>query len=86
MEHEVCAYHFILLDQGYFPGIFCVSHGALQFMAYKERNSDANTTGIYDSHSLRILRFQKMPKESDTSRCGTKESLLTKKAIGTQGK
>ena len=36
MEHELRSYHFILLDQGYIPGIFGVSHGALQFMAYEE--------------------------------------------------
>ena len=36
MEHEVCSYHYILLDQGYVPGIFGVSHVALQFMAYEE--------------------------------------------------
>ena len=32
----VCSYHFILLDQCYVQGIFGVSHGALQFMAYEE--------------------------------------------------
>ena len=36
MEHELRSYQFILLDQGYIPGIFGVSHGALQFMAYEE--------------------------------------------------
>ena len=36
MEHELRSYYFILLDQGYIPGIFGVSHGALQFMAYEE--------------------------------------------------
>ena len=43
-------------------------------------------TGIYDSHALRIPRSQNMPTEPDTSRFGTKPNLLTKKAIGTQGK
>ena len=38
------------------------------------------------SHALRIPRLQSMPTEPDTSRCGTKPSLLTEKTIGTQGK
>ena len=36
MVLEVCSYHFILLYQGYIQGIFGVSHGALQFVAYEE--------------------------------------------------
>ena len=36
MEHELCPYHFILLHQGYIPGLFGLSYGALQFMAYEE--------------------------------------------------
>ena len=36
IEHELCPYYFILLDQGYIPGLFGVSYGALQFMAYEE--------------------------------------------------
>ena len=36
MEHELCPNCFILLDQGYIPGLFGVSHGALQYMAYEE--------------------------------------------------
>ena len=40
-------------------------------------------TGIYDSHALRILRSQNMPT---ACRFETKPNLLTKKAIGTQGK
>ena len=43
-------------------------------------------TGIYELHALRIPRSQNMPTEPDTSRFGTKPNLLTKKAIGTQGK
>ena len=34
MEHEVCSYHFILLDQGYVSAY--QSHGAPQFIAYEE--------------------------------------------------
>ena len=41
---------------------------------------------IYDSHALRIPRFQSMPTEQDTSRYGTKPNLLTEEAIGTQRK
>ena len=40
MVLEVCSYHFILLDQGYVQGIFGVSHGALQFIAYEELKKD----------------------------------------------
>ena len=45
-----------------------------------------STTGIYDSHVLRIPRFQSMSTEQDTSRYGTKPNLLTEEAIGTQRK
>ena len=34
-----------------------------------------DTTGIYDSHALKIPRFQSMWTEPDTSRYGTKQSL-----------
>ena len=36
-----------------------------------------NMTGIYDSHPLRILWFQNMLMELETSCCGMKYSLLT---------
>ena len=49
MEHELCPYYFILLEQGYIPGLFGLSHGALQLMAYEElkkRNSQYFRTTI----------------------------------------